>query len=87
MAYAWNKIRDLPSIEVFHYHNWIDHRGEGGLRIGLRRFRDDKEDPAGKKPIWHVYRALGTPDEAKATEFAKQVIGIRDWNEVRTKSP
>ena len=35
MTYAWNKYKNLSSIEVFHYHNWVDNRGEGGLRIGL----------------------------------------------------
>ncbi len=41
MAYVWKKIGELSSIEAFEYHNWIDNRGEGGLRIGLRRFRDE----------------------------------------------
>ncbi len=83
MAYAWNKYKDLKTIEVFDYHNWVDNRGEGGLRIGLRRFPDDKDEPLGKKPIWYVYQALGTAREAEATEFAKRIIGIKDWSEVR----
>jgi hypothetical protein len=83
MAYAWNKYKDLETIEVFDYHNWVDNRGEGGLRIGLRRFPNDKDDPLGKKPIWYVYQALGTPKEAEATAFAKPIIGITDWSEVR----
>ncbi len=82
MAYAWNKYKDLSSIEVFDYHNWVDNRGEGGLRIGLRRFPDDKDEPLGKKPIWFVYQALGTPHEADATAFAKPIIGIKDWSEI-----
>lgn len=82
MAYTWNKIKWLDSIEVFHYHNWVDHPDEGGLRIGLRRFPNDAEDPQGKKPIWEVYRAVGTPDEDGATEFAKPLIGIQDWSEI-----
>jgi hypothetical protein len=82
MAYAWKKIKNLDSIEVFHYHNWTDHRDEGGLRIGLRKFPDDRDEPLGKKPIWQVYRALGTDGEDAAVDFAKQVIGIRDWSEM-----
>ena len=82
MAYAWNKLKNLASIELFHYHNWVDNRGEGGLQIGLRRFPDDREDPLGKKPIWYVYQALGTPEEEKATAFALPVIGIKNWSEV-----
>jgi hypothetical protein len=83
MAYAWNKYRDLDSIAVFHYHNWVDNRGEGGLRIGLRRFPDDKDDPLGKKPIWFVYQALGTARENEVTAPYKSVVGVTDWAEVR----
>jgi hypothetical protein len=87
MAYAWNKFKGLDGIEVFDYHNWVDNRGEGGLRIGLRRFPDDKDDPLGKKPIWRVYEALGTPNEDAETAFALPVIGIRDWSEIRHAEP
>jgi hypothetical protein len=79
MAFAWNKYKSLDSIEVFHYHNWVDNRHEGGLRIGLRRFPDDKDDPLGKKPIWYVYQALGTPQEDDVLAPYKAVVGIRDW--------
>lgn len=83
MAYAWAKIKDLPTIEAFDYHNWVDNRGEGGLRIGLRRFPDDAEQPLGKKPIWSVYQAAGTAREADVFEPYKAVIGVKDWAEVR----
>ncbi|MDQ3814044.1 MAG: DUF5722 domain-containing protein, partial [Armatimonadota bacterium] len=83
MAYAWNKMKPLDTIEVFDYHNWVDNRGEGGLRIGLRKFPDDKDDPLGKKPIWFVYQALGTEKEEDATAFARPIIGIQNWLEVQ----
>jgi hypothetical protein len=83
MAYVWKKIGVLSSIEAFEYHNWIDNRGEGGLRIGLRRFPDDPESPLGAKPVWQLYRALATPGEDAACEFAKAIIGISSWDEVR----
>jgi hypothetical protein len=83
LAYTWNKLKNLQSIEVFHYHNWVDNRGEGGLRIGLRRFPDDKDEPHGRKPIWDVYAALDTPKEEQATAFAKPVIGITNWSDIR----
>ncbi len=82
MAYMWKKIRELDVIEGFQFHNWIDNRREGGLRIGLRRFPDDEEDPLGPKPVWHVYRALGTPEEDAACAFALPIIGVKDWSEV-----
>ena len=83
MAYLWKKMEVLDTISMFHFHNWVDNRHEGGLRIGLRKFPDDEEDPHGKKPVWYVFQALGTEKEAEAINFAKEVIGIQDWDEVR----
>lgn len=82
MAFVWHKLSRLDTIELFHYHNWVDNRHEGGLRIGLRRFPDDEQEPHGKKPIWFVYQALETEREAEATAFALEVIGIPDWSAV-----
>ena len=87
MCYAWKKFAPLSGIDAFQYHNWQDNRGEGGLRIGLRRFPDAEENPGGKKPIWHVYEALGTPREDEACAFAKEVIGIEDWSQVQHEKP
>jgi hypothetical protein len=83
MAYAWSKFARLDSIEAFQYHAWIDNRAEFGLRIGLRRFPDDPDDPWGKKPIWYVYQAMGTPREASVFEPYKAVVGVKDWSDVR----
>jgi hypothetical protein len=83
MAYAWNKILHLDSIEVWHYHNWVDNRSEGGLRLGLRKFPDEAGDPLGKKPIWHLYQALGTPDEDRVSKPCLETIGIPSWEEIR----
>ena len=82
MAYVWKKLQPLTAIEGFQFHNWIDNRHEGGLRIGLRRFPDDSEAPLGPKPVWHVYRALGTPEEDAACAFALPLIGLRGWDAV-----
>lgn len=81
VAYVWKKIAPLSAILGFDYHNWRDNREEGGLRIGLRRFSDDAEDPSGAKPVWYVYRALGTPDEDRATAFALPIIGAKSWSD------
>ena len=82
MAYVWKKMESLDSISMFHFHNWEDNRHEGGLRIGLRRFPDDEVDPRGKKPVWYVFRALGTSEQSETIDFAKELIGIHDWDEV-----
>ncbi|QJE98950.1 DUF5722 domain-containing protein [Luteolibacter luteus] len=87
MAMAWKKMEKLSSIESWQYHNWIDNRHEGGLKIGLRKFPDEPGDPLGKKPIWHLYKALGTPAEDSVAKPCLEVIGIKDWSEVIHQGP
>lgn len=85
MAYAMKKIKYLDGIDGFQYHNWQDNRMEGGLRIGLRRFPDDEEDPTGIKPVWYVYQAFGTDKEDEVYDQYKKIIGIDTWDEIRHK--
>lgn len=82
MALAWKKMAALSSIEQWQYHNWIDNRNEGGLQIGLRKFPDEKTDPLGKKPIWYLYKALGTPQEDAVAAPYLKTMGISSWNDV-----
>src|SRR5680860_1638317 len=35
VAYYWKKVKDLPALEAFQYHRWVDHPNEGGLQFGL----------------------------------------------------
>jgi hypothetical protein len=85
MAYAMKKIKYLDGIDGFQYHNWQDNRKEGGLRIGLRRFPDDEEKPGATKPVWYVYQAFGTDKEDEVYDQYKELIGIKDWDEIRYK--
>lgn len=87
MAYTWKKIVGLSSIQSWQYHNWIDNRSEGGLRIGLRKFPDERGDPLGKKSIWFLYQALGTPREDAVVAPYLKTIGIQSWDEVLHKEP
>lgn len=82
MALAWKKMAALSSIQVWDYHNWVDNRHEGGLKIGLRKFPDEAGDPLGKKPIWHLYKALGTAEEDKVAEPYLKTMGIKGWGEI-----
>lgn len=84
-AYTWKKMEALDGIDGFQWHNWFDHPGEGGLRIGLRRFPDDETDPGGAKPVWYVFKAAGNPDEDAVFNQYKETIGIKSWDEVRYK--
>ncbi len=85
-AYAWKKFKQLDGIDAIQWHNWIDNRGEFGLRIGLRRFPDDETDAGGPKPVWHLYKAAGTQSEDAAFDPYKSVIGITDWKELDKKT-
>ncbi len=84
-AYTWKKMKVLKAIDGFQWHNWFDNRGEGGLRIGLRRFPDDEEDPGGAKPVWFVYEAADTENENVVFDQYKEMIGIKEWDEVQYK--
>ena len=86
MAMAWKKIQALSSIESWQYHNWIDNRQEGGLRLGLRKYPDDAGDPLGKKPIWYLYQALATPREDDVAAPYLKAIGISSWKEIIHRS-
>lgn len=81
-AYAWKKLAALDGIDAIQWHNWIDNRGEYGLRIGLRRFPDDSTDPGGPKPVWYAYQAAGTDKEDEVFAPYKTIIGITNWSEI-----
>jgi len=71
IAYAWKQMRDVKSIEAFHYHRWIDHEGEGGLWLGLWTVkRGSTTWPDRKKASWELYRDLATPRERLAVDQA-----------------
>ena len=81
-AYTWKSMKNLDGIDGFQWHNWIDNRGEGGLRIGLRKFPDQTDDPAGRKPAWFLFQAADTPQEDTAFAPYLQTIGIKNWSEI-----
>jgi len=87
LAYAWKKIEALDGIDAIQWHNWIDNRAEGGLKIGLRRFPDDETEPGGEKPVWYVYKAAGTDQEDVVFDQYKSVIGINNWDDIMHDLP
>jgi hypothetical protein len=82
-VYTWHKLRGLKSIEAFHNHRWVDHPQEGGLKLGVRTLPTDGKPYGDRKFAWGVYQALDTPEEAAKTEFAKEIIGVNSWEQLR----
>lgn len=66
--WAMQRVRQMPWIESFIYHRWIDHPLEGGLMLGLRTLPTKQAPQGERKRSWHVYQAFGTADEATATK-------------------
>jgi len=84
IAYTWEKILPLESVESFHYHRWVDHPLEGGLKVGLRTLPEaGKPYGVRKEPAFTVFSALETDaHEATAAPY-KDVVGVESWDEIR----
>ena len=85
-VYMFHKMRPLESIEGFQNHRWVD-ADEGGLLLGLRTLPSPGFPRGEKKLAWSVYQAIDTPTEAEKTQFAKEIIGVRDFSEIPYKGP
>jgi hypothetical protein len=79
---AWKIVNRVDGIDAFILHRHVDHRDEGGLRLGLwTRQPDSAATAAGKKQIYDCFRDADT-DRWRATfEFALPIIGMDDWDE------
>ena len=82
LAWSLAKIQHMDNVITYAYHLWADAHEEGGLRLGLRKYGDDPDDPHGKKPSWDVFRAFGQPDWEEISAPYLDVIGISSWDEV-----
>ena len=75
-CYAYKKIESLSGVDAFILHRHVDHRHEGGLMLGLRRWDDAKT----KKRIYECFRLADTPGWERAFQFALPIIGIENWD-------
>jgi hypothetical protein len=84
-AYAYYKIRFLPSIDSFILHRHVDHQLEGGLNLGLWASdysTDNPNAPLRQKYSYDVFKYIDTARSLEVTDFAKKIIGITDWSDV-----
>lgn len=80
VAYIMQRVRQLPAIEAYHYHGYMDQpEGEGGLLLGLTNRHH------GHKKAWEVYAAIDMPNESEVLKFAWPVIGVEGPNELTIK--
>lgn len=78
IAYAYRIAEANEYIDVFNLFRQEDTASEiaQGLALGLYT------TGGVQKPAYQVYKYLGTSKEEETSAFAKQMIGISDWNQV-----
>jgi hypothetical protein len=82
-CYAYKKVEALEGIDAFILHRHVDHDGEGGLLLGLRRNRSAGGEQMPKKRIYECFRLADTPQWEEAFAFALPIIGLKNWNELK----
>ena len=86
-AYAWEKVVRLgDTVDAFHYHRHVDHSLEGGLRFGLWSNKPGTiSQPDQKRPIWHLLKAVDTPEWKASAEPYLKTCGLKSWDELAPK--
>lgn len=83
-AYAYYKSFFLPHIDAFILFTHVDIPYYG-LNMGLWTQDTDQPDPfvpKNRKRIYEVFKHIDTKRSLEVTEFAKDLIGIADWQEI-----
>jgi hypothetical protein len=78
-CYAYKLVEAFDAIDAFILHRHVDHDGEGGLLLGLRRNKPRGEEARPRKLIYECFRAADTPEWEAAFDFALPIIGLEDW--------
>ncbi|WDI41040.1 DUF5722 domain-containing protein [Bremerella sp. P1] len=79
-AASYVRVSAMDGIDAYILHRHVDHPGEGGLNLGLRKQKDGM--PHEKRRIFDVYQAAETDQQNEAFQFALPVIGIDNWSEM-----
>lgn len=80
---AYKKVEALDAIDAFILHRHVDHSGEGGLLLGLRRNQPAANEARPRKRIYECFRLADTPQWTNAFNFALSVVGITNWSELQ----
>lgn len=79
-CYAYKKVAALDTIDAFILHRHVDHDGEGGLLLGLRRNKPAHGETRPRKRIYECFRLADTPEWEAAFRFALPIVGLPDWD-------
>lgn len=83
-AYAYYKTSRIPEISAFILHRHVDHKEEGGLRLGLWTNDPGSDDVSSmheKKYLWDVFKYADTDQWQRYFKFAKPILGIEQWGD------
>lgn len=73
---SFMKARNMKTVDMMTHHSTIDNPHEFGLNLGIYEYDENAPFHKGQaKPIENMVRAMDTPYEGAAIEYAKQVIG------------
>lgn len=77
LAYAWKKVMNCEGIDAYIAHRWIDIHFEGGLKTGLRKYPDDKDNPYGCKPHGTYTEILQQKRKKRVAYLRKKSLGYK----------
>jgi hypothetical protein len=80
-CYAYKKVEALDGIDAFILHRHVDHDGEGGLLLGLRRNKPAGGEARPKKRSYACFHFADTPQWQETFAFALPIIGLTNWND------
>jgi hypothetical protein len=78
-CYAYRRVEALAAIDAFILHRHVDHDGEGGLLLGLRRNKPVGGEARPKKRSYECFRLADTPQWPEAFSFALPLVGLKNW--------
>jgi hypothetical protein len=79
-CYAYRKVEALAAIDAFILHRHVDHDGEGGLLLGLRRNKPAGGEARPSKRIYDCFKLADTPEWESAFNFALPIVGLKKWD-------
>jgi hypothetical protein len=79
-CYAYKKVEALAAIDAFILHRHVDHDGEGGLLLGLRRNKPAGGEARPKKHIYDCFRLADRREWEEAFAFALPIVGLQNWD-------